>query len=107
MGFQVNRQHDQENDNEHVWHAGPVRHCRHVVASLVLGKAPGEIGVIEIAQRQCDAEGRQDPAIDDVGRQIDDVQAQSGQHDHVEDDIGEQTEKAVPVAGNPPARSEG
>ena len=88
-------------------HARPIRHCRDVCAPFILGEAPGEIGVIEIAQWQRDAEGRQDPAIDDVGRQIDDVQAQSGQHDYVEDDIGEQTEKAVPVAGNPPARSEG
>ena len=107
MRLQVDRQHDQKDDDEHVRHARPIGHRRHRVAPLAFGEPPGEIGVIEIAQGQGDAERRQDPAIDDVGRQVDHVQAQSGQHDHVQHDVGEQAEKAVPIAGNPPARQIG
>jgi hypothetical protein len=86
---------------------GPVRHGRDIVATLVLGEPPGEIGVVEIAEWQRDPKRRQDTAVDDVGRQVDDMQAQPGQHDDVEDDVGEQTEETVPIAGNPPARGVG
>src|SRR5215472_3769514 len=36
-------------------------------------------------------------------RLIDDMQAEPGQNDDVEDDVGEQTEETVPIARNPPA----
>jgi len=40
-----------------------------------------------------------------VVRQFYDTEAQPGQHDDVQRDVGEQPEKAVPVAGDPPGRS--
>jgi len=46
----------------------------------------------------------QDAEIDDVSRHLDDAEAQPGQHDDVEQDIGEEPEKPVPVARHPPAR---
>jgi len=104
LRLQIDRQHNQEDDDEHVRHARPVGHCRHIAAPLAFGQPPGKVGVVEVAERQRDAERRQDAAVDDAGRQVDDVQAQPGQHNDVEDDVGEQTEEAVPVARNPPAR---
>ena len=105
LGLQIDRQHDQKDDDEHVRHGGAIRHRRHVAAVLALAQPPGQIRVIEIAERQRDAEGRQDAAIDDVAGHLDDTEAQPGQHDNVEQDVGEQTEKPVPVARHPPARA--
>ena len=51
-----------------------------------------------------DAKSGEDPAIDDISRKVDDMQTKPGQHDDVQNDIGEQTEKPVPIAGDPPAR---
>ena len=36
VGLQVDRQHDHEDDDEHVRHARPVGHRRHVAAALLL-----------------------------------------------------------------------
>jgi hypothetical protein len=105
--LQVDRQHDQEDDDEHVRHARTIRHRRYIIAPLALGEPPRQVGVVEVAERQGDAERRQDAAINDVRGQIDDVQAQPGQHDDVENNVGEQSEKAVPITGNPPARQGG
>ncbi len=104
MRLQIDRQHDQEDDDKHVRHARPIRHRRYIVAPVVLGEPPSEVGVVQIAERQCDAESRKDPAIDDIRRQVDDMQTKSGQHYDVQNDIGEQTKKPVPIARDPPAR---
>jgi hypothetical protein len=68
VGSQINRQHDHENDDEHVRHARTIRHGRHVAAFLGLGQTVGEIGIVEIAERKRDAQRRQDMAEDDVAR---------------------------------------
>ena len=54
------------------------------VRPSLLGQLLGEVGVEQVAERQGDAERRQDPPEDDVGRQLDDAQAQAGQHEDVE-----------------------
>ena len=59
--LQIDWQHDQEDDDEHVRHARPVGHRRHIRPAGAFGQPPGEIGVIEVAQWQGDAQGRQDP----------------------------------------------
>ena len=102
LRLQVHRQHDHEHDDEHVRHARAVRHRRDVGAALPLRELVGEVRVVEVADRQRDAERRQDAAEHDVGRQLDHAQAQAREHDHVEHDVGEQPEEAVPVARDPP-----
>src|SRR5205823_420152 len=72
-----------------------------------LASRPGEVSVVKIPERQCYAESGKDPAVDDVRRKVDDMQAQSGQHNDVQNDIGEQSEKPVPIARDPPARGIG
>src|SRR6185437_10515680 len=73
----------------------------HVAAPFFLGEPPGEIGVIEIADRQRDAERRQDAAEHDVARHADHAETQPCQHDDVEHHIGEKAEKPVPVPRHP------
>ena len=106
LGLQIDGKHDDEDDDEHVRHAGAVRHRRHVAAVLGLGQPVGEIGVVEIADRQSDAERRQNSAEDNVAWQFDHAETKAGQNDDVEHDIGEESEKAVPVAGHPPANGD-
>ena len=60
------RQHDQEHHDEHVRHARAIRHRRHVIAALTLREPEGEVGVVQVPERQRDAERRQDPAEHDV-----------------------------------------
>ena len=64
-----------------------------------LRQLPGEVGVVEVAERQGDAERRQDAAEHDVGGQLDHAEAQPGQHDHVEHDVGEQAEEPFQSPG--------
>ena len=101
LGLQVHRQHDQEHDDEHVRHAGAVRHRGHVAAALGLAELPCEIGVEQVAQRQGDSQRGQDAPEYRIGGQLNDPQAEAGQDDHVEQYVGEQAEEAVPVPGNP------
>ena len=101
LGLQVHRQHDQEHDDEHVRHAGAVRHRRDVAAAFGLAELPREVRIEQVAERQRDAERRQDAAEHRVGGQLDDAEAEAGQDDDVEQDVGEQAEEAVPVARHP------
>jgi hypothetical protein len=102
MRPEIGRQHDDEDDQEHVRHARAVRHGRHVPAPGALGKFVGKVGVEQVAERQGDAERRQDMAEYGGGRELHHAQAQTRQHDDVQHDIGKETEKGVPVAWNPP-----
>ena len=98
---EVHRQHDHEHHDEHVRHARPVRHRGDVGAPFLFGELVGEVRVLQVPDRQRDAERRQDPAEDDVVGQLDHAEAQPGQHDHVQDDVREQPEEAVPVPAAP------
>ena len=101
VGLQIDRQHDAEDDDEHVRHARPVRHGRHVGAVLAFGHLIGQVRVPQVAERQSDAERRQDASEDDAVGQFDDAEHEPGQHQDVQQDIREQAEKGVPVAGDP------
>ena len=103
LRLQVRRQHDQEHDDEHVRHARAVRHRGHVAAALFLRELIREIRVEQVAERQRDAQRGQDAAEHRVGRQLDDPEAEAGQHDHVQQHVGEQPEESVPVARHPQA----
>src|ERR1700730_828560 len=85
-------------------HARPVRHRGHGAAALGLGEPPGEIGIGQIDDRQGDAERRQDPAEDNVLGQLDDAEAEAGDHDDVEQYVGEQAEEPIPIPRHPPSR---
>lgn len=98
-GAQIGGQHDQKDHDEHVGHAGAVRHGRNVGAIFALDHAPGQIGVEQVAERQGQAQGGQNAAEHGVVRQVDHAQREAGQHQHVEQHIGEKAEKGVPVAG--------
>jgi hypothetical protein len=99
---EVHRQHDHEHHDEHVRHARPVGHRRDVGAPLLLRQLVGEVRVVQVPERQRDAERRQDPPEHDVVGQLDHEQAEPGQHDHVQDDVREEAKEAVPVPGHPP-----
>ena len=101
LGLEVHRQHDQEHDDEHVRHARAVRHRGDVAAALLLAELPREVRVEQVAERQRDAERRQDAAEHRVRGQLHDAEAEPGQHDHVEQHVGEEAEEAVPVARHP------
>jgi DNA-binding protein H-NS len=66
---------------------------------------PREVRVEEIAERQRDAERRKDAAEHRVGRQLHDPEAEAGQHDHVQQYVGEEPEESVPIAGNPQSQA--
>jgi hypothetical protein len=102
--LEVDREHHQEDDDEHVRHARPVRHRGDVAAAFLLAELPREVRVEEVAERQRDAERRQDAAEHGVGGKLDDAEAQPRQHDHVQQHVGEQAEEAVQVARHPQAR---
>ena len=104
VGLQVDRQHDEEHDDEHVRHARAVGHRRDAATPLGLGEAPGEESVVEIAERERDAERRQNAAVDDVLGHVHHAERQACEHDDIEQDVGEQPEEAVPVARHPQAR---
>jgi hypothetical protein len=70
LGLQIGRQHDDEDDQKHMRDAGAVGHGRHIAAPGPLGELVGEVGVKQVAERQGDAERRQDAAEDRGGRQL-------------------------------------
>ncbi len=101
VGLQVDRQHHAEDDDEHVRHARAVGQGRHVRAVLVPPELSRQVGVVEIAEREGDAERRQDPPEDDVLGELDHPEHQPRQHEDVQDNVGEQAEEGVPVARYP------
>ena len=58
LGVQVDRQHHDEDDDEHVRHARAVRQGGDVGAVLAPGQPAGQEGVVEVAEDQCDARAR-------------------------------------------------
>ena len=100
------RQHDHERHEEVVRHGRSVRHRRDVVAAFLPRELIRQVGVEQVAERQRDRQGRQDPAEDRVGRQLHDEQHERRQHEHVEQDVRAEAEECVPVARNPEPRPE-
>jgi hypothetical protein len=86
-----------------VRHARSVRHRGDVAAALHLAELIREVCVEQVAERKRDTERRQDASEHGVRRDLHHTQAQSGQDDHVEQHVGEQSEKSVPVARHPEA----
>ncbi len=105
-GGQVDRQHDHEDHDEHVRHAGPVRHRGHVGPSLASGEAASEQGVVDIPDDQGDAQRRQHRAEHLPGRQVHDEDQQRGQGEDVHQDVERQSEEGVEVAPGPPRNLE-
>ena len=101
VGLEIHGQHDQEHDDEHMRNARSVRERRNVIAAFAFREFPGHPRVEKIADRQRDAQRRQNTREHDFGRQFHDAQAQARQHDDVEQHVGEEAEKAVPIAGDP------
>ena len=102
---QLHRQHHHEDDDEHVRHRRAVGQRGHVRPALAPGQPAGQDRVPDVAQRQRDGQGRQDPAVHGVVGQADDAQAEPGDHDHVEQHVGAEPEQTIPVAGGPPGQS--
>ena len=75
---QLHRQHHHEDDDEHVRHRRAVGQGGHVRPALAPGQPAGQDRVPDVAQRQRDAQGRQDPAVHGVVGQADDAQAEPG-----------------------------
>ena len=105
-GLAEDRQHDHEGHEEVVRHGRSVRHRRDVVAALLPRELIRQVRIEQVAERQRDRQGRQDPAEDRVGRQLHDEQHERRQHEHVEQDVRPEAEECVPVARNPELRPE-
>ena len=103
--FEGDRQHDHEHHHEHVRHAGAGRQRRHIVAAGLLGELIGEPRVVERAGKEHQPAGRQDAAEHDLVRHVQHEAQESGQHQEVDEDVGPETEKGVPIPGGPQFRS--
>ncbi|WP_344937217.1 hypothetical protein [Actinoplanes nipponensis] len=107
LGAQVDRQHDDEDDDEHVRHAGAVRHRGDVGAVLLHGEPAGQVRVVHVAQHQGDAQRRQDDPEDVTGVHPDHADAQAGQREHVDQDVDAEAEERVGVAAYPVGKFHG
>ena len=101
MRLEIGGQHDHEDDDEHVRHARPVGQGGDVACGPPAGELTGEVAVEQVAERQRDAQRGQDAPEHHVRRQVHDAEAEAGQHDHVQQHVGEQSEESVPVARTP------
>ena len=100
-GLAEDRQHDDEGDDEHVRHADARRQGADVGASRLLGQTIAEQGVIDRAQKQHQAGGREDAAEHQLIRHLQHEAQQAGQHQNIDQDVGAETEEGVPIAGEP------
>ncbi|SKY65644.1 Uncharacterised protein [Mycobacteroides abscessus subsp. abscessus] len=85
-----------------MWNARPVRQSRDVTPVLTLGKSSGQVGVVQIAQHECDAEGGQHGTEDIVGRNLDDADHQAGKGQHVDENVESEPEEGVGIPSGPP-----
>ena len=100
-GLDRDRQHDHEGDDEHVRHADARRQRADIVAAGLLRQPIGEKRVIEGGEAHHQAERRQDAAEHEGIRHLQHEAQQAGQHQHVDEDVGAETEEGVPVARCP------
>jgi hypothetical protein len=105
-GPEEDRQHDDEDHDEHVRDAGSVRHRGHVGALLAPGEPAGEQRVVHVADDQGDAQRRQHGAEDIGSGELHDEDQQCGQGEHVHQDVERQPEERVQVTPSPPGNLE-
>ena len=100
-GLDRDRQHDHEGDDEHVRNADARRQRADIGAAGLEREAIGEPGVIESGQAHHQAERRQDAAEHQRVRHLQNEAQQAGQHQHVDQNVGAETEEGVPVCRGP------
>ena len=101
IGGQRDRQHDHEGHDEHVRHADARRQRANIATPGLLRQAVGQKGVVEGRQAQHEAERRQDAAEHDRVRHLDHKTQQAGKHQHVDQNVGAETEEGIEIAGGP------
>ena len=97
------RQHHHEGDDEHVRHAGARRQGGDVAAAGLRGETIGEPGVIHRREEQHQPEGGKNSAEDQRIRHFQHEAQQPRQDQNIDQDVGPEAEKGVPVARNPKA----
>ena len=101
VGLERDRQHDHEGDHEHVRHADARRQRADIGAAGLQRQFVGEPRVIHRGQEHHQAHRGQDASEHDRVRHFQHEAQQPGQHQHVDQDVGAETEKRVPVARRP------
>jgi len=101
IGLERDRQHDHEGNDEHVRHAH-ARGQRADIAAAALERQPiREEGVVHRREAHHQPERGQDAAEDERVRHLQHKPQQAGEHQHIDEDIGAESEKRVPVAYRP------
>ena len=101
-GADQDRQHHDEDDDEHMRDADPRRQRADIGPPGLDRQLAGQPGVIDGAQEQHQPDRRQDAAEDDRIGQLEHEPQQPGQHQHVDENVGAEAEKGVPVPRRPP-----
>ena len=102
---QLDRQHDDERDDEHVRHADPRGQRAHVRSTRLLRQPIGERRIVHGAHAHHHPRGRQDALEHQVGGHLQDVAKEAGERQQVDEDVGAEAEECVPVAGRPQDRA--
>ena len=103
-GLDRDRQHDHEHDDEHVRHADAGGQRAHVGSSRLLRKAIREPRVVHRGQRHHQSHRGENASEHQVVRHLEHEAQEPGQHQHVHQDVGAETEERVPVARRPQRR---
>ncbi|MET3250444.1 hypothetical protein ABIA29_000688 [Bradyrhizobium japonicum] len=100
-GLDRDRQHDHEGDDEHVRHADARGQRADIGAAGPLREAVGEVGVIECRQAHHQPECGQDAAEHEAIGHLQHEAQEARENQHVDEDVGAEAEKRVPVARCP------
>ena len=100
-GFQRDRQHDHERDDEHVRHTDARRQRADVVPARLQCQPIGKPRVVKGGKAHHQAERRQDAAEYERIRHLQHEAQQPGEHQHVDEDVGAEPEERIPVSWRP------
>jgi hypothetical protein len=105
-GRELDRQHDDEHADEHVTDAGSRRHRAHIRAAGAAHEIVGEPAIVARGEKQHQADRREDAAKDQLIGKAEDESQQPGEREEIDEDVGAEAEKGVPIAGHPEFRAE-
>jgi hypothetical protein len=90
-----------EHDDEHMWHANARGQRANIGASRFLRQLVGQPGIVTGAEKHHQAGRRQDAAEDDLVRYLQHKAQERRQRQHVDQDVGSESEKRIHVSGCP------
>ena len=99
------REHYHESDDKHVRHAHAGGQRADIAAAGLKRQPIGKEGVVHRGEAHHQPQRGQDAAEDKRVRHLQDKTQQTGEHQHVDENVGAESEKRVPVAGCPQSRT--